>query len=84
MSLKNEMTMMRGRIAETKRELAEAELLAQADLVSIRSVLDPYESDITKINTEMAMSIADRLNNQVKQIISTRERLAKFESELGL
>jgi len=83
MSMKNELLVIRGRIAETKHEIAEKELLANADLMELRTILDPYEDSIEKINAEKVVAISERFHGYVTELRELKEKLSRMQGDIS-
>ena len=82
MNIRDELTLLRGKIVELKRTIAESELMAQADLITMRDILDPYQEDISAIRADMLCQIAQRFNDQCQNIKASKERLTTLQRDL--
>jgi len=78
-----ERVILKGMLADAKKKYKEADLEASALIVSIRNVLNPYEDDLTLIDTEKALVMMKRLNELVKNLRELKNKIRKFEEELN-
>ncbi len=70
---------IKGQLAESKTKLRNLETEASGYIILIRSLLNPYEDDISKIESAKVLSITTRLNELVVQIKQLKEKIQKLE-----
>jgi hypothetical protein len=71
-----------GQLAELKKKFKNLDTEASGLVILIRSLLSPYEEDLTKLETEKAVVSASRLNKIVLEMKSVRTKIEKMEDEI--
>lgn len=79
----SERVLAKGYLAEAKKRLREKDLEASGLLVSIRTMLNPYEDDLTKIEIEKVIVMAKKLGECIEEMKTLRAKIEKLEEELG-
>jgi hypothetical protein len=79
----SERILLKGYLADAKKLYREKDLEASGLLVAIRSLLNPYEEDLTKIDSERANIMMQRLHECICELKELKEKIAKFESDLN-
>lgn len=79
----NERVMLKGMLADAKKKFKEADLEASALVVSIRTVLNPYEEDLTLLDVDKALIMMKRLNELVSTLRELKGKIKKIEEELN-
>lgn len=79
----SERVLAKGYLAEAKKRLKEKDLEASGLLVSIRTMLNPYEDDLTKIEIEKVIIMVKKLSECIEEIKTLRLKIEKLEEELG-
>lgn len=79
----NERILLKGYLAEVRKLYKEKDLEASGLLVSIRTLLNPYEDDMTKIDTEKALIMMKKLHECIQELKALKERMAKLEQDLN-
>lgn len=74
-----ERTMLKGQIADLKKRLKDKDLEASSLIISLRIILNPYESDVCLIDSEKALVTMKRLNEIINEMRQLKEQLNKFE-----
>ncbi len=72
---------LKGMLAESKKQLGELRTQASGYVLIIRSLLNPYE-DISKLDTEKALSSMKLLNNVKAEIVEVSQKIKNLEAEL--
>lgn len=81
--MRHEILQLKGRIAELRQTLQQKELEASGLIIQIRSLADPYESDMTHIKSDQ-LSVSSRLLHEcVGQIKTITQQLKRLEADLG-
>lgn len=70
---------IKGQLAESKAKLRNLETEAAGYIILIRSLLNPYEDDVSKIESEKVLSVTTRLNELVNQVKQLKEKIKKLE-----
>ena len=71
----------KGQLADLKKKLKTLDTEASGLLILIRSLLNPYEEDLTKLDTEKAKVSVDRLNQIVLEMKALKSKIEKMEEE---
>ncbi|MBR6298193.1 MAG: hypothetical protein IKR34_03010 [Candidatus Gastranaerophilales bacterium] len=72
---------LKGMLAESKKQLGELRTQASGYVLIIRSLLNPYE-DVSKLDTEKALSSMKLLNNAKNEIVEVSKKIKDLEAEL--
>lgn len=78
----SERVLAKGYLAEAKKRLREKDLEASGLLVSIRTMLNPYEDDLTKIEIEKVFVMTKKLSECIEEMKALRAKIEKLEEEL--
>ena len=79
----NEIILLKGMFADAKKRYKEADLEASALIVAIRNVLNPFEDDLSLIDTEKALIMMKRLNELVTNLKELKSKIKKLEQDLN-
>ncbi|MDI1471918.1 hypothetical protein THER_1656 [Thermodesulfovibrio sp. N1] len=79
----SERVMLKGYLADARKRYREKDLEASGLLVAIRNLLNPYEEDMTLIDSEKALIMMQRLNECISDMKELKEKIAKLERELN-
>jgi len=71
----------KGQLADLKKKFKTLDTEASGLLILIRSLLNPYEEDLTKLDTEKAKVSVDRLNQIVLEMKALKSKIEKMEEE---
>ena len=71
-----------GQLAELKKKFRNLDTEASGLVILIRSLLSPYEEDLTKLETEKAVVSTSRLNKIVSEMKSVKMKIEKMEDEI--
>ena len=72
---------LKGMLAESKKQLGELRAQASGYVLIIRSLLNPYE-DVSKLDTEKALSSMKLLNDVKAEIVEVSQKIKNLEAEL--
>ena len=72
---------LKGMLAESKKRYRELDTQASGYVLIIRSLLNPYE-DISKLDTEKALSSMKLLNDVKNELVEVAQKIKNLESEL--
>lgn len=78
----SERILAKGYLADARRRFREKDLEASGLLVSIRTLLNPYEDDLTKIEIEKVIVMAKKLGECIEEMRALRAKIEKLEAEL--
>jgi len=81
--MRQEILMLKARIAEEKKRLSHLELTAQGLLTELRLILDPYADLLTEVDMEQAKAVFEELYSRWKEAREVKEKLVKMERDLG-
>ena len=71
-----------GQLADLKKKFKNLDTEASGLLILIRSLLNPYEEDLTKLDTEKVLVSVNRLNKVVLELKSLKQKIEKMEDEI--
>ena len=81
--MRQEILILKARIAEEKKKLSHLELTAQGLLTELRLILDPYADLLTEVDMEQAKAVFEELYSRWKEAREVKEKLVKMERDLG-
>jgi len=73
---------LQGQLADLKKKFKNLDTEASGLLILIRSLLNPYEDDLTKLDTEKALVSLDRFNKIVLELKTLKQKIEKMESDI--
>lgn len=71
-----------GQLAEFKKKLKNLDTEASGLVILIRSLLNPYEDNLTKLETEKALASVTRLNQILTEMKFIKTKIEKMEENL--
>lgn len=71
-----------GQLAEFKKKFKNLDTEASGLVILIRSLLSPYEDDLTKLETEKALASVTRLNQILCEMKFIKTKIEKMEGNL--
>lgn len=71
-----------GQLAELKKKFKNLDTEASGLIILIHSLLNPYEEDLTKLETEKAVASIARLNQITLEMKSIKIKIEKMEGEI--
>ncbi len=74
-----EIAAMKGELAEAKRRFSDYDIEAKGLIVQIRTQLNPYEEDITKLNTKQALISLKRLDQIRFEMTKLKAKIEQIE-----
>lgn len=80
--INEELTRMRGRLAEYKQKSESLGISADQDIITARNLLDPYEPDVTNLKTAEAKMVVDRLHKTVVELKDLIGKIVELEEAL--
>jgi ubiquinone biosynthesis protein UbiJ len=78
----SERILAKGYLADAKKRFREKDLEASGLLVAIRMALNPYEDDLTKIDIEKVVVMANRLRDCIDELKSLKTKIERLEAEI--
>lgn len=79
----NEKILAKGYLADAKKRFREKDLESQGLLVSIRTLLNPYEDDLTRIDIEKVIVMTKRLKECIEELKTLKAKIEKLEDFNG-
>ena len=73
---------LQGQLADLKKKFKNLDTEASGLLILIRSLLNPYEDDLTKLDTEKALVSLDRFSKIVQELKALKQKIEKMESDI--
>jgi hypothetical protein len=70
---------LKGQLAEAKSKYKRLDVEAAGLVLLIRSLLNPYEDDTTKLETEKAIVSLTRLNEIVEELRKLKKKIEELE-----
>ena len=74
---------LKGQLAEAKSKYRNLDIEAAGLILLIRSLLNPYEDDTTKQETEKALVSLTRLNEIVTELRRLKKKISDLEDYFG-
>ena len=71
---------LKGQLAECKSKYKNFDVEAAGLVVYIRSLLNPFEDDTTKLETEKALVSLNRLNEVVQELTKLKKKITELEA----
>ncbi|MEI8390076.1 MAG: hypothetical protein WCG23_09355 [bacterium] len=71
----------KGQLAEIKKKFKSLDTEASGLIILIRSFLNPYEEDITRLETEKAVHSVNRLNVVAAEMKSLQLKIQRMEQD---
>lgn len=78
----NERLLNKGKLLELRNKQRELDLQASAMLVTIRTILNPYEESLTLIDTEKALIMMQKLHESVTELKKINTHIKNLEENL--
>lgn len=73
---------IKGQLAESKKKFKSLDTEASGLIILIRSLLNPYEEDITKLEVDKAVQSMARLNSIVLELQALKTKIQRIEDDL--
>lgn len=71
---------LKGQLAEAKSKYKKLDIEASGLIILVRSLLNPFEEDTTKQETEKALISLTRLNDIVQELKILKKKIADLEA----
>lgn len=71
---------LKGQLAECKSKYKNLDVEASGLVVFIRALLNPFEDDTTKLETEKALVSLNRLNEVVQELTKLKKKITELEA----
>lgn len=71
---------LKGQLAEAKSKFKNLDMEASGLIVLIRTYLNPFEEDLTKIEIEKALSSVKKLNSIITELKTTKKKVEDLEA----
>ena len=71
---------LKGQLAEAKSKYKKLDVEASGLIILVRSLLNPFEEDTTKQETEKALISLTRLNDIVQELKILKKKIADLEA----
>lgn len=81
--MRDEILRAKGRLAEARRKRGELSLEGKGLLVLLRSLLDPYEPDLSRLRIPEARANMDRLAAVHKELLRLDSQIDELATDLG-
>lgn len=79
----NDITMQRARLADKKRTLEELNLRAEAHVIELRNILDPYIEDYSTLRMNIGKAEWQALEKVYEEMTELTRQIAKMERDLN-
>jgi len=73
---------LKGQLAESRKQYKSLDTEASGLIILIRSFLNPYEENITKLEIEKTVHSMARLNSIVLQMQALKSKIQRMEEDL--
>ena len=70
---------LKGQLAESKAKFKNLDVEASALVILIRSLLNPFEEDTTKLETQKALVSMQRLDELLLELRNLKSKIQKLE-----
>lgn len=77
-----ERMVFKGQLAELKKKFKSLDTEASGYIILIRSLLNPYEEDITKLEADKSAQSMARLNSIVLEMQALKSKIQRMEADL--
>lgn len=74
---------LKGQLAEARKKFKELDTESSGLIILIRSLLNPYEDDVCKLETEKVVTATARLNSLISQMRIIKSKIEKLEAHFG-
>lgn len=71
---------IKGQLAEARKKFKELDTEASGLIILIRSLLNPYEENICKLEIEKTVTATSRLNSLIAQMRILKGKIEKLEA----
>jgi len=71
---------LKGQLVEAKSKFKNLDMEASGLIFVIRTYLNPFEEDVTKIQIEKAVSSIKRLNNVIEELKIAKKKVEELEA----
>lgn len=78
--MNTERLQLKGQLAEAKSKFKNLDMEASGLIVLIRTYLNPFEEDLTKIEIEKALSSVKKLNSIITELKTTKKKVEDLEA----
>ena len=78
--MNTERLQLKGQLAEAKSKFKNLDMEASGLIVLLRTYLNPFEEDLTKIETEKILSSANRLNKIIAELKTAKKKVEDLEA----
>ncbi len=79
----NDIQMQRAKLADKKRQLQELNLRAEAHVIELRNILDPYIEDYSTLKMSLGNAEWDALQRVHVEMCRLKDQIAKMERDLN-
>jgi len=73
----------KGQLADLKQKYQQLQLEVSGLIIQIRTMLNPFEEDVTRLPVEEIAVAAQRLKEIILEIRSIQEKIKKLEDAIG-
>ena len=77
-----ERMVFKGQLAELKKKFKSLDTEASGYIILIRSLLNPYEEDVTKLEVDKSAQSMARLNSIVLEMQALKSKIQRMEADL--
>lgn len=78
--MNTERIQLKGQLVEAKSKFKNLDMEASGLIVLLRTYLNPFEEDLTKIETEKILSSANRLNKIIAELKTAKKKVEDLEA----
>jgi hypothetical protein len=79
----NERILLKGYLSDEKKRYREKDLEASGLILTIRNLLNPYEDDPTKIESEKALIMMQKLHLVISELKEIKDKILRLERDLN-
>jgi len=78
----SERLQLKGLLSEARRKAREKQAEIEGLVILLRNILNPYESDVAKLNVDSAHANMTRLHALVHEMRDLKAKIATYEQDL--
>jgi hypothetical protein len=79
-----EILQLKNNLAERKQRLKNLDIKVSGLITLVRNYLNPYEDDVTQLESEKALNEMADLHNIIQEMKELKIKIHKMEKDLGL
>lgn len=78
-----EIAQIRSKLSAAQKEFDNLDILVSGGIIKIRQLIDPYQTDVTKLDVDEAFSEIERLRENVHRMRDLLDEINNLKAALG-